>query len=277
MARYQRLKQEALETMINKYETAVFLTDEHIPYVSESVVSIVEQYLKDAKPKYRVHGGDLFDNPGMSTFEKDPNHRMDSQEEIDRAVQYLNRLHVASPKTRTIILPGNHDVGRLERLKSIQGMALKNLRALDYKQLILESSKTQGLPIGEVEFKDRWTLGPGMLFVHGDPRMTPEIVSGVNGPKRTADTHPFDGHVMYGHSHQCQSVSSKWGSRRVFMVPALMDLSHKGYVHQSEYQNGFAVIHYAPQVRPRPIYHVQNVVVEANGSVIVDGKEYRGK
>lgn len=259
------------------YETALFLTDEHIPYVSEACVKIAESYLATTKPKYRIHGGDLIDNPAMSTFDPDPNHRRDTQEEIDLAVQYLHRLYKASPNTKVILIPGNHDVGRLERLKTTHGMALKNLRALDYFRMIQESAEHQGLPIGKVEYKEKFELGPGMVFVHGDSRMTPEILGGVNGPKRTADSSGFAGkHVVYGHSHQTRSETSKWGDRHVHMVGAMMDVDHKSYTPYSQYQNGLAVIHYNPRVRPKPEYHVQNIWIQ-NGVAIIDGSEYSAR
>ena len=258
------------------YETAILLTDEHIPYISEPCVKIAEKYLEETKPKYRIHGGDLIDNPGCSEFDPDPNHKRELQDEIDLAVQYLHRLHAASPTTKTILIPGNHDVGRLERLKSTKGMALKNLRALDYFAMIKESARHQALDIGDVEYAPEFELA-GIKFVHGDPRMTPEILGGVNGPKRTADSSGFAGkHVIHGHSHQVRSETSKWGDRFVHSVGAMMDLSHKSYTHFSQYQNGLAVIHYNPKVRPKPEVHIQNILIQ-NGVAIIDGTEYCGR
>lgn len=274
----------ALETIVNNnmksmrqsYQTALVLTDEHIPYASSEMISIAEQYLRDTKPQVRIHLGDIIDNPGMSEFDPDPNHRRDSQEEIDEAVQYLHKLHAASPDTKVVLIPGNHDVGRLERLKSTKGMGLKNLRSLDFFKLIKESAGYQGLEIGEVQFVPEYELGPGMVFVHGDGRMTPQILGGVNGPKRTADSSSFSGkHVVHGHSHQVRTETSKWGDRFVHQVGAMMDLKHKAYTHFSQYQNGMAVIHYQPQARPKPLYHVQNVLVQG-GVGVIDGKEYVG-
>jgi hypothetical protein len=259
------------------YMTAVAIYDKHIPYHSPVMEKITLDYIRDTKPNYIIDGGDLIDNPGMSIFDPDPNHRRDTQEEIDMAVQYLARLHEASPESKIILIPGNHDVGRLERLKTLHGFGLKNLRSLDYVKLIKESAEYQGVDIGDVEFKEKFELGPGMVFVHGDPRMTPEVLGGVNGPKRTADSAGFAGkHVVYGHSHQVRTEASKWGNRFVHMTGASMDLNHKGYVHQSEYQNGILVVHYNPQVRPNPVYHVQNVALQPNNTMIIDGKEYRG-
>lgn len=257
--------------------TALFLTDEHIPYQSEEMVRVAEQYLKDEKPRYRIHGGDLFDNPGMSIFDPDPNHKRDTQEEIDLTVQYLNRLYKASPDTEVIILAGNHDVARLERLKSTRAFGLKNLRALGYPELIKESAAYQELDIGKTTFAYEWQLGPGVLFVHGDNRMDPRIKGGQTGPRRTAETHPFPGDIVMGHRHKSQTATGPWGNRKVYLVGAMMDTDHVTYMHHSDYENGLLVVKYNPKVRPSPTYHIQNIVAEPNGDVLIDGKIYNGR
>jgi hypothetical protein len=258
--------------------TAVFLTDEHIPYIDKGMVKVAEQYLQETQPRYRIHGGDLFDNPGMSIFDPDPNHKRDTQDEIDETVQYLNRLHEASPKTEVIILAGNHDVARLERLKSTRGMGLKNLRNLSYQQLIKESSEYQGLPIGQVTFSDKWLLGPDMTFVHGDPRMDPKIKGGVTGARRTAEMNGYSTkHVVMGHKHKMETGASPWSGRKTHVVGAMMNLNHKNYAHYSDYENGLLVVHYNPKVRPEPTYHIQNAVKQGNGDILIDGKIYKAK
>ena len=274
-----RTELERMKKAKNSHVTTVFLTDEHIPYVSEEMVRVAEQYLAEEKPRYRVHGGDLIDNPGMSIFDPDPNHKRDTQDEIDEAVQYLHRLYQASPDTEVIILAGNHDVARLERLKSTRAFGLKNLRALDYKHLILESAEHQGLEIGDVKFAYDWelTAGDGVHFTHGDNRMDPRIKGGVTGPRRTAETHPFPGHIVYGHRHRAMTAAGPWGSRKVHQVAAMMDLNHKAYMHHSDYENGFLVAKHNPKVRPKSTFHFQNVVAAPNGDIIIDGKLYNGR
>ena len=107
--------------------------------------------------------------------------------------------------------------------------------------------------------------------------MDPRIKGGVTGPRRTAETHPFPGHIVYGHRHRAMTAAGPWGDRKVFQVAAMMDLTHKAYMHHSDYENGFLVVHYNPKVRPKPTFHFQNVVAAPNGDMLIDGRVYNGR
>lgn len=274
----------AMKNRKDNYETALVLTDEHIPFINEEMVKIAEAYLRDEKPKYRIHLGDLIDNPGMSQFDSDPNYKRNTQDEIDEAVRYLNRLYEASPETQVVLLPGNHDVMRISRQKSFNANGMGSLRALDYQHLILESAQAQGLEIGNIEIVSKpirgtYTIGgeKGMMFVHGDSRMDARVRSGVTGLRNTAETHPFRGHIVMGHGHQIKEARARHHDRSVWMVGAMMDVDALEYNHQSLYENGLMVVHFNTQVRPRPTFHVQNLRLEKNGTMLIDGKEYRGR
>jgi len=202
---------------------------------------------------------------------------MDTREEIDYAVEWLAKVVKNSPKTELVFQPGNHDEVRMERLKSENSGALKNLRGMDfYSQLRMSVEEHGGIPNKLTYGGKVYELGPGMVFVHGDPRMTPEILGGVNGAKRTADSSAFPGKdIVYGHEHTPGMASSKWGDRMVYKVGCMMDLSVKHYTQFNQYKNGFLVVKYNPNVRPKPTYHVQNVVIHGN-TAIIDGQEFSG-
>jgi len=105
--------------------------------------------------------------------------------------------------------------------------------------------------------------------------MDSRIYGGKTGFRRTAEEHPFEGHIMYGHQHQRKVAKSRHRKRNVHVVAGMLDAEDIKYNHQSTYETGFAVIHYNPQVRPRPSFHVQNLVMAGNRTMIIDGKEYR--
>jgi hypothetical protein len=260
------------------YETTVALYDLHAPYVSEDATKIATEYIATTKPRRIIFGHDLIDNPNMSVYPKDADHKMDTREEIDCAVEWLYRLVKASPKTELVFQPGNHDEVRMERLKSENSGALKNLRGMDFYSQLKMSVEEHGGIKNKLTYGGKvYELGPGMVFVHGDPRMTPEILGGVNGAKRTADSSAFPGkHIVYGHEHTPGMASSKWGDRMVYKVGCMMDLDVKHYTHFNQYKNGFIVVRYCPNVRPKPLYHVENVIIQ-NGVAIIDGQEYTAR
>lgn len=264
---------EDLETMVENYETTVVLSDEHFCYVNPEMVSIAEKYIKKTKPKYRVHLGDLFDNPGMSVFDQDPHHAREFQEELDEGVRYLARLHKASPDTKVIVIYGNHDHSRLERRKSEVPYAFKHLRNLELSKLIIDSAKDQGLEIGDVTFAKEWRLSNAVTFLHGDPRMDARIKGGVTGPRRTAETFPGDDHIVMGHRHRYYVGRDPWCDREVHHVAGMLDTRRVHYNTCSKYENGFMVIHCKPQVRPRPEVVFQNVLYK-NGGVFLDGRKW---
>ena len=258
------------------YETTVALYDIHAPYVSEPATKIATDYINTTQPRRLVLGGDLIDNPSMSLYPQDADHKMDTREEIDAAVAWLAKVVAGSPDTEIVVLDGNHDTGRFERLKSEESKALKNLRGMDFFSQLKASYQEAGIPNPLKYAGKKFELGPGMVFVHGDGRMTPEVLGGVNGAKRTADSSAFPGkHIVYGHEHTIGQASSKWGDRQVYKVAAMMDLDVKFYTHMSQYQNGFLVVKYGANVRPKPTYHVQNVLIQGN-TAIIDGAEYNG-
>jgi hypothetical protein len=262
--------------MLETYDAALVTTDEHIPYMNPVMERIAIGYLERRKPEKHILLGDLFDNPGMSSFDPDPNHNRDTQTEIDWAVQYLNRLHAASPDTKRVLLFGNHDWGRLERTRSATPYGLKNLRNLELSSLIRESSQHQGLPIGDVEFLKEYILAGQVLFVHGDPRLDARIKGGVTGLRRTAEEHPWNGEIVIGHGHQAKESRSRFRNRSAYMVGAMLDPKEVHYNAHSQYENGLMVVHYKPNVRPRPEVHIANYRL-SNGKIVIDGVVFDGR
>jgi hypothetical protein len=257
-------------------DTIVALYDIHAPYISNAASSIAKQYIARAKPKKIIFGHDFIDNANMSLYPKDADHKMDTREEIDYAVKWLYEITKAAPDAELVFQPGNHDEVRMERLKSENSGALKNLRGMDFFSQLKMSVADHGRIENKLTYGGKvYELGPGMVFVHGDPRMTPEILGGVNGAKRTADSSAFPGkHIVYGHEHTPGMASSKWGDRMVYKAACMMDLEVKHYTQFNQYKNGFIVVKYNPNVRPKPTYHVQNIIIEANKTAVIDGVEY---
>ena len=261
----------------DKYEQIFYSTDHHYPHTSREMAKVELSVLAEEKPKYHVLGGDWIDASGLSSFEPNAKYIDETQNEIDGFVHYLARLHEASPETKRIMIYGNHDWARLERAKAESPFGLAGMRVLNFETLFKEAAKHYELDIGELEFTKEWMLGRGLKFVHGDNRMDKKLKGGVTGIRRTVTEYPGDYHLIIGHGHRRQMGVHPWRKREVHMVGAMMDCDDVGYDTFSQYENGVAMIHYSPNSRPDPIYHIENAKKQDNGDVVLNGKVFNGR
>lgn len=272
--------QQEIERMAatkQKYETVLFTTDHHYPYMDKEMRKVELQILSERKPKYHVLGGDWIDASGMSTFLPKAGYIDETQNEIDGFVLYLSEMYKASPKTKRVMIYGNHDQARLDRAKAETPFGLAGLRVLSYEKLFKEAAQYHGVEIGDITFTKEWFLGPGMKFIHGDGRMDKRLKGGVTGVRRTVSEYPGDYHIIMGHGHRMQVGRHPWMDRQVHMVGAMMDVNQVGYEPHSQYENGMALIQYSPNSRPNPVYHIQNSVKAPNGDVVFGDAVYNGR
>lgn len=101
--------------------TALLYGDTHFPYQDDRALAIVGRIAEVLSPSVIVHMGDLLDCYALSRFDKDPNVLGSLQEEIDAARAHLAVMRLRSPKSRFVLLEGNHE-NRLTRvLWGLQG------------------------------------------------------------------------------------------------------------------------------------------------------------
>jgi hypothetical protein len=261
----------------NKYTGVLFTTDHHYPYESKEMKKIELQILKEESPSYHVLGGDWIDASGLSSFTPNAEYIRKTQDEIDGFVYRLAEMHEASPDTKRIMLFGNHDLARLERAKAETPFGLAGLRLLNFKNLFYEAAQAYGLEIGEIDFVKEWMLGPGLKFIHGDPRMDKKLKGGVTGIRRTVSEYPGEFHLMMGHGHRKQYGRHPFKEREVHMVAGMLDVNQVSYETFSDYENGLAWINYSPNSRPKPIYDIQSQRLLPNGELILNGKVFSGR
>ena len=93
-------------------ETGVIINDPHIPFEDKAVVSIAISHIKMVKPNYVLILGDLGDFYTISKFSKDPKRATPKEfvRELFLVRQFLSSIRTASPKSKIIFVPGNHDV-----------------------------------------------------------------------------------------------------------------------------------------------------------------------
>jgi predicted phosphodiesterase len=95
--------------------TALAYGDSHIPFHDPAALKLVQAVAKDLKPDVLIHMGDLVDAWQISRFDKDPTRNDSLQDNIDEARQHLAEMALVVPKSRRILLEGNHE-NRLTRL-----------------------------------------------------------------------------------------------------------------------------------------------------------------
>jgi len=90
------------------------LFDIHIPYHDKRAIELALNYFKKVKVDTIILGGDLMDFYQMSDFEKDPEERISTWEELRMCMGFLTDLRNNFPDAAIIFKIGNHDE-RFER------------------------------------------------------------------------------------------------------------------------------------------------------------------
>lgn len=110
-----RIAAPAIKTTKNAAFTAVVYGDTHVPFHDPAAVKVVQGIAKDVKPDVLLNVGDLVDAWQISRFDKDPTRKDSLQDNIDEARQHLHEMAQVVPKSRRVLLEGNHE-NRLGRL-----------------------------------------------------------------------------------------------------------------------------------------------------------------
>lgn len=97
-----------------KVFTAVVYGDTHVPFHDPAAISVVRGIVRDVRPDVLLNVGDLVDCWQISRFDKDPTRKDSLQDNIDEARQHLAEMAAVAPKSRRVLLEGNHE-GRLTR------------------------------------------------------------------------------------------------------------------------------------------------------------------
>ncbi len=273
-----------LENMVNemvRWNRAIITSDIHMGIQDNKCLDIVQQYIRDYKStiKQYIDLGDGIDNPFMSKYPVDPRYVLDAQTEFDMFAGYLADIHHIIPRAKKILIPGNHDKGRLNNSKRLnRGVA--SLRNLLYENVLKEAIEKTDTPLKNFVFsnggyKHKFTSRHTDLFLHGDPSMDANIKGGVTGVRRTAEMYPFNGNIYMGHSHWHMESPRRFPGKNVVSLGCLAntDKLKKMYLNHHPYENGFGIIKYNSKEK---LYFFEYVPI-VNGIAVAEGKTYRGK
>ena len=120
-----------------RFEKSVFYGDFHAPYEDPWCVKIAEQINLTFKPQYIFLLGDVCDFYQLSKFDKDPQRINCLQQDIDAAIEILERMRTSAPKAKIVFFEGNHEnrlwkyLWKNPELASLKALTIQSLLKLD--------------------------------------------------------------------------------------------------------------------------------------------------
>lgn len=277
--------EELVEIMNKEYDTvkfdiAVVYGDRHTGIEDAPSDIILKKYIRDNKKdiKYVIDLGDGIDNPFMSDWPVDPKFKLTAQDELDMYAAHWNEINKLVPNATKVIIPGNHDSGRIIRSKNLK-RGLASLRNLEYKNMLGEAFDQVGLDVEkfivpDVKYEAEFIKGQKDVFTHGDPRLDPNIKGGACAVRRTAEMYPSKGNIFMGHGHWYQTYPRKFPGTQCVMLGMMANIPEMEahYVNFHPYDNGFGIIRYN---RKEGLCIFDYVRIQ-NGLAVIDGKQYGG-
>jgi len=224
-----------------RFNRALVLPDLHIPFQDNQAILAAIKHGKHLGVDCVILAGDMMDFYGISSWEKNPELRIDLSDEVQLGQQFLAWLRQQFPKARIVYLEGNHEE-RLWRHLWQKNPQVYNLKDSDGKRL-LGLEVVMGLSEWGIELvADRRPIlcGEHLYLLHGHewkvPMMTP-----VN-PARTLFLR-VHANAICGHLHQKSEHSEKSVDRVVscWSMGCLCGL-HPKYMPLNKWSTGFSVI-----------------------------------
>lgn len=102
-------KRNDFSPFVLNYKNVGLLFDIHIPYHDERAINVALSYFKENQVDAIVFGGDLLDFYNLSRFDKDPEERTSTWEDIKIMLGFIDNVREAFPDTALIYKFGNHD------------------------------------------------------------------------------------------------------------------------------------------------------------------------
>lgn len=154
-----------------KVFTALVYGDSHVPFHDSRALDIVKSIAKAEQPDVILNVGDLVDSWQISRFDKDPTRQDSLQDNIDEARQHLAELALLSPRSRRVLLEGNHEARLARTIWRMEGAAreLPKLRVFQQQMTwpkLLETDAIGWEWIGERE-QSRTSVLPKLITKHG--------------------------------------------------------------------------------------------------------------
>jgi len=222
-----------VETTEGKGTVAV-INDTHNPYQDQITLDLVENFLYELQPQFLIYDGDTNDFYPISPFDKNPN-RIDSlQSDIDNTVAMFRRHKRGLPKTKRILIDGNHE-DRLRRFLWTKAPQLESLRCLKFEELF----ELDELGIEHIAYEQGLMINDSFLILHSD---IASIHSGYTA-KRLYEKHGgcgIGGHCHRGGSFYKRDRFGTWGWWENFCLCHL----NPDWIKNPNWEQGFSLVHF---------------------------------
>lgn len=247
--------------------TSVHYGDTHFPFQSEPVLDILFQVLSDLQPDQIVHHGDLLDCYSISDYEKNPEHRIGLQREIEMGARHLGEVSKLLPQSRRILLKGNHEDRLRRRLwKASERGPLKEILWIPEVKSQLNWENLLGLDSSGWEWEDsKIILFDKMILKHGD------TVRKHSAYTARSELDQYSKSGLSGHTHRLGSHYVRdWNGYHAWWETGCCCRLDPEYTEHPNWQNGFVVVNWSED---REVFEVE-VVSVADGRAVFRGNVY---
>lgn len=254
-----------------KEKVAFVYGDSHFPFHDEKSLNLVKYVIKDLQPDFVVHLGDLIDCWQISRFDKDPTRRDTLQDNIDAARIHLHEIAQLSPKSKRVLLEGNHEARLTKAIWQLDGAQREfaKLRVFQEtmtwpKLLELDSIGWQWVGMRE---QSKTEILPKIITKHGDRVCKWSASSG----KAEWEKYGYSG--VSGHTHRLGQFfhRDRNGNATWSEMGCTCSLDAQ-YGTDFDWQQGFGILRWSPDDK---ILHTELLSIR-DGSTLYNKKIIEG-
>lgn len=212
-------------------DRSAFVSDLHIPHQDRDVVRVVLAFLKEWRPTFVGLVGDVVDFYALSKFDKDPNRKLQLQDDLDHLDRFLTDLReTVGPDCKVVYVEGNHEA----RLKAFlwRNPEFCNLRILQPGSLLdLDKHNIEWVP------QSRVYRHHGFIITHGTK------VRAHSSYSAKAEFDRWGSSGLSGHTHRAGMYRRRtWDVDAVwYELGCLCELNPEYVVGAPDWQHGFAI------------------------------------
>ena len=253
-----------------KYRHAVWWSDTHMGYEDPAALNVVLGIIKDVRPDTLIHGGDICDAYGISSFNKNPDRLGTLQDELDKARTHLHQASQLAPRARKVLLEGNHEARLTKAIWSLPGTASELARLRAFKEAMVWPNLLRLDEIG-------WEFVPGsrqptvdilpkLALKHG------ELARKFSGMSARAEYEKYTMSGISGHTHRLAKFYRRdLRDGHVWIEGGCTcRITEVEYAHHPDWQQGCVVITHSAD---GGWFNAQEVYIE-RGMAMWSGKEF---